>query len=177
MKHFKSVTFHKPLTLREITRTLKLIYSTEMSLFSNWSLKTLIQLSNLGPRLQKPSRKKTTIHEKPFPLLHYCGIGQLSSVALAAQTIGRVIRKFNWNDWQNSVTDGRCVGLHCHAEGPHLTIDRLFGWLRQHLGDCQLHSNEEVELAIREGCSCDGIFKLVSRWGKCSNVLGDYAKI
>jgi hypothetical protein len=49
------------------------------------------------------------------------------------------------------VPDGRYVGLHCHAEGLHFTTDRLFGSLRQHLGDCQLYSSEEVELAIREG--------------------------
>ena len=52
---------------------------------------------------------------------------------------------------KTEVPDGRCVGLLCHAEGPHLTTDRLCGWLRQHLGGCQLYSNEEVELAIREG--------------------------
>jgi len=35
MKSFKSVRLHKPLILREVTRTPKLIYSIEMSLFSN----------------------------------------------------------------------------------------------------------------------------------------------
>lgn len=128
MKSFKSVGFHKPLTLREVTRTLKLIYSTEMSLFSSWSLRTLIYLSNLAPRLQKPPRQKTTIHEQPFPLLYDYGIGQLSSVASATQTIGRLIRKFNWNDWQNAWRALRRVALPCWRTIPH---NRSFVWMAE----------------------------------------------
>jgi hypothetical protein len=57
----------------------------------------------------------------------------------------------------------------------------LFGPLKQHLGGRLFHNNEEVEIAVDEWLRMqkpnfyrDGIFKLVPRWDKCINVLGDY---
>jgi hypothetical protein len=59
----------------------------------------------------------------------------------------------------------------------------LFGPLKQHLGSCRIHNNEEVELAFGNWLRIqepdfyrDGVFKLVPRWDKCINVLGDYVE-
>jgi hypothetical protein len=59
----------------------------------------------------------------------------------------------------------------------------LIGPLKQQLGGRQLHSNGEVEMAVGEwlrvqepDCYRDGIFKLVPKWDKCINVLGEYVK-
>ena len=43
-----------------------------------------------------------------------------------------------------------CVGLHCHAAGSHRATVHLCGSLKQHWRGCQLHSNEQVEVAVRE---------------------------
>jgi len=40
--------------------------------------------------------------------------------------------------------------LQHHAAGSHLATDYLFGSLKQHLSGCRLHSNEEVEMAVRD---------------------------
>jgi hypothetical protein len=47
----------------------------------------------------------------------------------------------------------------------------------------RFHSNEEAEMAVRGLLRMqrpdfyrDGIFKLVPRWEKCINVLGDYVE-
>jgi hypothetical protein len=54
---------------------------------------------------------------------------------------------------------------------------------QQHLGGRRFHNNEEVEMAVGEWFRMqepdfyrDGIFKLVPRWDKCTNVLGDYVE-
>jgi hypothetical protein len=54
---------------------------------------------------------------------------------------------------------------------------------QQHLGGCRFHNNEEVEMVAGEWLRMqepdfyrDGIFKLVPRWDKCINVLGDYVE-
>jgi hypothetical protein len=51
------------------------------------------------------------------------------------------------------VSDKRCVRLYvlscCRIA--HLATDRLLGPLRKHTGGRQVHSNEEVEVAFREG--------------------------
>jgi hypothetical protein len=51
------------------------------------------------------------------------------------------------------------------------------------LGGRRFHNNEEVEMAVGEWLRMqepdfyrDGIFKLVPKWDKCINVLGDYAE-
>jgi hypothetical protein len=56
--------------------------------------------------------------------------------------------------------------------------------MKQYLGYRRIDSNEQMELAVREwvripeaDCYRDEIFKLVPRWGKCTNALGDYAEI
>jgi hypothetical protein len=55
----------------------------------------------------------------------------------------------------------------------------LFGALRGH----RFQSNEEVDMTVREWLRKqepyfygDGIFKLVPKWNKCTNVIGDYAE-
>jgi hypothetical protein len=73
----------------------------------------------------------------------------------------------------------RCVGLHCHAAGPHLATDQLFGSLKQHLGGCLLHSNKELKVTVREWLRMqepdfysDRIFELFQIWDRCINLLG-----
>ena len=53
--------------------------------------------------------------------------------------------------------------------------------LKPNLEGHQFHSNEEFEIAVCEWVQmhkpdfyCDGIFKLVPKWGKCINTLKDY---
>jgi hypothetical protein len=53
--------------------------------------------------------------------------------------------------------------------------------LKQHSGGRRFHSNEEVQMAVREWLRVqepdfysDGVFKLVPRWDKCISVLGDH---
>ena len=72
----------------------------------------------------------------------------------------------------------RSVRLYCHAVGTNLAVDRLLGPLRRHTGDRRVHSNEEVEVAIRECLQMQGadfngdeIFELALRWEKCFGVL------
>jgi len=81
------------------------------------------------------------------------------------------------------VSDMRCVRLYCHAAGSHLAIDRLLGPLRRHTGDRRVHSNEEVEVAVRKWLQMQGddfngdeIFELALRWDKCVVVLRDCAE-
>ena len=47
------------------------------------------------------------------------------------------------------VSDVRCEMLHCHAERSHIAIN-LFQPLKQHVGYCQRHSNEELKMAVTE---------------------------
>jgi hypothetical protein len=75
--------------------------------------------------------------------------------------------------------------LDCPPYSPDLALldFHLFGPLKQHLGGRRFHNNEEVEMAVREWLWMqehdlyrNGIFKLVPRWDKCINVLGDYVE-
>ena len=43
------------------------------------------------------------------------------------------------------VSEVRCGDLHCRVEGKH-----LFGLTKQNLNGCQLHSNEEIEVAVHK---------------------------
>jgi hypothetical protein len=54
-----------------------------------------------------------------------------------------------------------------------------FGSLKHHFGGRRFHSNEEVEMVVRELLRMqqpdfyrEGIFKLVPEWDKCINILG-----
>ena len=78
------------------------------------------------------------------------------------------------------VSDRRCVRLYCHAAGSHLAINRLLGPLRRPTGNRRVHSNEEVEVALREWLQMQGAdfkgdesFELALRWDKCVAVLRD----
>jgi hypothetical protein len=58
----------------------------------------------------------------------------------------------------------------------------LCGPLTPHLRDCQFQ-NDEVEMAFHEWLCMqepdfydDKFFKLVPRWNKCINVLGEYGE-
>jgi hypothetical protein len=54
---------------------------------------------------------------------------------------------------------------------------------QQHLGGRRFHNNEEVEMSVGELFRTqetdfyrDEIIKLLPRWDKCINVLGDYVE-
>jgi hypothetical protein len=56
-----------------------------------------------------------------------------------------------------------------------------FGQLKQHVGSCQFHNTQEVEMVISEWpqkqepdfCS-NRILKLMPKWEKCTDVFGDH---
>jgi hypothetical protein len=50
-----------------------------------------------------------------------------------------------------------CVALR-HAAGSQPVTDHLFGSLKQHLGGCQFHNNEEAEMVILDGYECKSPF-------------------
>jgi hypothetical protein len=70
-----------------------------------------------------------------------------------------------------------CIGLR-YAKGSFVYT------LKGHLGECcRLHNNEDVEMAAHKYLQmrqpdlyCEGIFVLLPRWEKCSNVLRNYAE-
>lgn len=103
------------------------------------------------------------IHNLPFPLLHYCGIGSFSSLALEPKTIGRIFQNLLGKQLENLCV---CVlsGSPCHA------CNISPGVLKQHLGDCWLYSSMEMEKTIHEwwwmqkpNFYCNRSFKLIAR--------------
>ena len=79
----------------------------------------------------------------------YIWIAFLSSInwksVLRHKTIWRVLQKLQVTRLQQLL-----CGLHHHAARSQLATDYLFGSLKQHLPDRRLHSNEEVEMAVRD---------------------------
>jgi hypothetical protein len=147
-----------------------------------------MQLSNLGASLKETvTTEQRLLHSQPFTnsRFHFITVESGTPKCCISGPNSRVSDlKFHWNDWNNSCAQRalRGVALSCLRIRPH---DGSLVWsLRQYLGGRRLHSHEEVELAVREwvrikesDCYRDGIFKLVPRLGKCTNVLGDYADI
>jgi hypothetical protein len=71
-----------------------------------------------------------TIHEQPFPLAHYCGIGDPPSVASATLILGWMIQKFQMKQLQKTrFSEMRCVGLHCRSNQTGLcqSLPKIFG--------------------------------------------------
>jgi len=73
-----------------------------------------------------------TIHEQPFPIAHYCWIGDLPSIDSATLILGWMIQKVRGKRLQQTrFSEMRCVGLHCRSNQTGLcqNLPKIFGSL------------------------------------------------